>query len=78
MDVQDKPYDVDKELEKLWQKKKENRVGAWVFCVSCGNYDRVPLRKWHNCYLCTDCFKIAKKIGDEAFIKALEGGFPSG
>ena len=46
--------------------------GAKVFCVGCGAQKRT-LRKWHNSYLCTDCYKIMKNVGEEQFIKALRG-----
>ena len=59
---------VDKALQKL----KAKRKGAKVFCVSCGAVNRT-LRKWHNSYLCTDCYKITKNVGEEQFIKALKG-----
>ena len=53
-----------------WRRFKPK--GALVFCVACGAINRT-LRKWHNSYLCTDCFKIAQNVGDEKFIKALQG-----
>ena len=59
---------VDKALQKL----KAKRKGAKVFCVSCGSQKRT-LRKWHNSYLCEECFKIMKNSGEEQFIKALKG-----
>ena len=59
---------VDKALQKLKAKCK----GARVFCVSCGAQKRT-LRKWHNSYLCTDCYKIMENVGEEKFIKALKG-----
>ena len=59
---------VDKALQKL----KAKRKGAKVFCVSCGAQNRT-LRKWHNSYLCTNCYKIMKNSGEEQFIKALKG-----
>lgn len=59
---------VDKALQKL----KAKRKGAKVFCVACGAEKRT-LRKWHNSYLCEDCYKIMKNSGEEKFIKALKG-----
>lgn len=59
---------VDKALQKL----KAKRKGAKVFCVSCGA-EKKTLRKWHNSYLCEDCYKIMKNSGEEKFIKALKG-----
>lgn len=56
----------------LKERQKKKRTGAKVFCVSCGAVNRT-LRKWHNSYLCEDCFRIAKNVGDEKFIKALKG-----
>lgn len=64
-----KEQDID---EILKGRQKGKRTGAKVFCVSCGAVNRT-LRKWHNSYLCTDCFKIAQNVGDEKFIKALKG-----
>ena len=56
----------------LKERQKKKRTGAKVFCVSCGAVNRT-LRKWHNSYLCTDCFKIAQNVGDKKFIAALKG-----
>ena len=64
-----KEQDID---EILKERQKKKRTGAKVFCVSCGAVNRT-LHKWHNSYLCTDCFKIAQNVGDEKFIKALRG-----
>ena len=41
--------------------------GAKVFCVSCGAGTRAPLRKWHNVYICSECWKIMKIVGEEKF-----------
>ena len=68
MDVLNKDELVDKALQKM----KEKRKGAKVFCVSCGAEKRT-LRKWHNSYLCTECYKIMENSGEEQFIKALKG-----
>ena len=59
-------------LEKALQQVKEKRKGAKVFCVGCGAQKRT-LRKWHNSYLCSDCWKIKERIGEEQFLKALKG-----
>lgn len=59
-------------IEKALQKLKEQRKGAKVFCVSCGAQKRT-LHKWHNSYICTDCWKILQNVGEEQFIKALKG-----
>ena len=60
---------IDMALRKL----KEKRKGAKVFCISCGAGKRSPLRKWKNVYICSDCWKIKERIGDERFEKALIG-----
>lgn len=60
-------------IEKALQKLKEKRKGAEVFCISCGAGKRSPLRKWKNVYICSDCWKIKEKIGEEQFEKALRG-----
>lgn len=62
----------DELINKALQKLKAKRKGVKVFCVSCGAQNR-PLRKWHNSYLCEDCYKIMKNSGEEKFIKALKG-----
>lgn len=62
----------DELIDKALQKIKAKRKGAVVFCVSCGAKNRT-LRKWHNSYLCTDCYKIMENSGEEQFIKALKG-----
>lgn len=59
-------------LEKALRKVKEKRRGAKVFCVGCGAQKRT-LRKWHNSYLCSDCWKIKERIGEEQFLKVLKG-----
>lgn len=59
-------------VEKALQKLKEKRRGAKVFCIGCGAQKRT-LRKWHNSYLCTDCYKTMMNIGEEKYIKALRG-----
>ena len=63
---------INEEINKILRQKKERRVGALVFCVGCGASKRT-LRKWHNSYLCTDCFKIMKNVGEEKYIQALKG-----
>ena len=54
--------------------------GAKVFCIACGASNRSPLRKWKTnrktgdaIYICSECWKIKERIGDEAFAKALTG-----
>ena len=64
--------DISELTEKALQKLKEKRKGAKVFCIGCGAQKRT-LRKWHNSYLCTDCYKIMENVGEEQFIKALKG-----
>ena len=63
-----KENELSEELEKLAKKP----TNAKVFCVACGASKRT-LHRWHNSYLCSECFKIAKNIGDEKFIAALKG-----
>ena len=58
-------------LDRIFKRKLAIN-GAKVFCVGCGAKKRT-LRKWHNSYLCTDCYKIMKNVGEEQFIKALRG-----
>lgn len=58
--------------ELLAERYRKKRMEAQVFCVACRAKNRT-LRKWHNSYLCEDCYKIAKNVGDEKFIKALKG-----
>ena len=53
-------------------KKTDPRTKARVFCICCGAQKRT-LRKWHNSYLCNDCYKIMMHIGEEKYIKALQG-----
>ena len=50
---------------------RPERKAAKVFCVSCGAGKRTPLRKWHNSYICSECWKIKEAIGEEAFIERL-------
>ena len=59
-------------VEKALQKLKAKRKGAKVFCVGCGAQKKT-LRKWHNSYLCTDCYKIMQNVGEDRFIKGLKG-----
>jgi len=59
-------------IEKLMKERQAKRTGAKVFCVACGASKRT-LHKWHNSYLCKDCFKTATEIGDDRFIKSLQG-----
>lgn len=63
---------VTDSVEHRIKERQSKRKGALVFCVACGAINRT-LRKWHNSYLCTDCFKIAQNVGDEKFIAALQG-----
>lgn len=70
---EEKVIDQDKEIDDILKKRsKTKRTGARVFCVGCGAINRT-LHKWHNSYLCSECFKIAKNVGDERFIAALKG-----
>ena len=63
-------------LDKAMTKLKAERKGARVFCVRCGAGQRTPLRKWHNSYICQECWKILKAVGEEEFRMELERGFP--
>ena len=69
MDDADKKSEIEAEYFTRFGKSKTN---AKVFCVSCGAVNRT-LRKWHNSYLCIDCYKIAQNVGDKKFIAALKG-----
>ena len=60
-------------LERALRKLKEKRKGAKVFCISCGAGNRVSLRKWKNVYICSNCWKIKERIGEDQFEKALRG-----
>ena len=60
-----------KTLDGIFQNKSK-RVGAKVFCICCGAEKRT-LRKWKNVYICSDCWKIKERIGEERFLKALRG-----
>ena len=60
-------------IDRVLQKKKERRIGSRVFCVACGSHGRVPLRKWHNVYICDECRRILLNVGEEKFIDILKG-----
>lgn len=64
---------LDKEIAQILYEERCKRKGAKVFCISCGAGNRVPLRKWKNVYICSDCWKIKERIGEERFKKALMG-----
>ena len=64
---------LDKEIAQIMYEKRCERKGAKVFCISCGAGNRVPLRKWKNVYICSDCWKIKEQIGEGQFLKALKG-----
>lgn len=64
---------MDKEIAQILHEKRCKRKGAKVFCICCGAGKRSPLRKWKNVYICSDCWKIKERIGDERFKKALMG-----
>ena len=66
MDIQS----INKEdlIDKAMTKLKAERKGARVFCVRCGSTgQRTPLRRWHNSYICNECWKILKVVGEEEF-----------
>ena len=57
-------------LDKAMTKLKAERKGARVFCVRCGSTgQRTPLRRWHNSYICNECWKILKAVGEKEFQK---------
>lgn len=64
---------IHERVEQYLENRKRKRAGARVFCVACGAHGRVPLRRWHNSYICNDCWKILQKVGEDQFIKALKG-----
>ena len=64
---------IHERVEQYLENRKRKRTGARVFCVACGAHERVPLRRWHNSYICNNCWKILQKVGEEKFIKALKG-----
>ena len=66
--------EVDLKIDNILQKRKEKRVGARVFCVSCGARKRTPLRSWHDVYICENCWKMKNAIGEDAFMKKLNEG----
>lgn len=65
--------EVNKQVDDILQKRKEKRIGARVFCVSCGAGKRTPLRRWHDVYICENCWKMKNMIGEDAFVKRLKG-----
>ena len=64
---------LDKEIARILHEERCKRKGAKVFCISCGAGKRSPLRKWRNVYICSDCWKIKERVGEEQFEKALRG-----
>lgn len=64
---------IHERVDRYLENQKRKRVGARVFCVVCGAHGRVPLRRWHNSYICNDCWKILQRVGEEKFLKALKG-----
>ena len=70
----DQKTELDKAVDRIIHENKVNRRGARVFCVSCGAGKRTPLRKWHNSYICVNCWKMLQVIGEEAFLERLNGG----
>ena len=59
--------EIDKAIDRILNEKKINRTGARVFCVACGAGKRTPLRKWHNSYICYNCWTMMKVLGEEKF-----------
>lgn len=65
--------EVDRKVNDILQKRKEKRVGARVFCVGCGAGKRTPLRRWHDVYICENCWKMKNAMGEDVFVKRLKG-----
>ena len=65
----------EQKIEEILHERKVKRIGARVFCVRCGAGQRTPLRKWHNSYICQECWKILKAVGEEAFRRELEADY---
>ena len=63
----------ESKIEEILHERKVKRIGARVFCVRCGAGQRTPLRRWHNSYICEECWKILKVVGEEEFRRELEG-----
>lgn len=72
--TEEQQAEVESRVNYILQKRKEKRVGARVFCVSCGTRKRTPLRSWHDVYICENCWKMKNAIGEDAFMKRLNEG----
>ena len=63
----------EQKIEEILHERKVKRIGARVFCVRCGAGQRTPLRRWHNSYICQECWKVLQAVGEEAFIAEMKG-----
>ena len=63
-------------IEEILHERKVKRICARVFCVRCGAGQRTPLRRWHNSYICQECWKVLQAVGEDEFRRELEHGFP--
>lgn len=59
-------------VQKILDTRKEKRLGSRVFCVACGGGKRTPLLRWHNSYICENCWKILRVIGEDEFLKRIQ------
>ena len=69
---EEQQVEISKAVDRILDERKVKRGGSIVFCVSCDARKR-QLYKWHNSYICCDCRKILKNVGEEKFMKALMG-----
>lgn len=60
------------EAQRILDIRKEKRLGSRVFCVACGGGKRTPLLRWHNSYICENCWKILRVIGEDEFLKRIQ------
>lgn len=64
--------EIEAQADRIMQERRSKGLyPARVFCVSCGAGKRTPLRRWHNSYICSECWKILQAIGEEKFIETL-------
>lgn len=70
---EEQKMEIGKTVDRIMEERKVNRTGARVFCIRCGAGKRTPLRRWHNSYICSECWKILQAIGEEAFINGMKG-----
>ena len=72
MDKEEFDKEIDEKLAKMKVDAHHKLRGSRVFCVACGAGTRTPLRRWHNSYICSECWKIMKAIGEEKFIQRIK------